>query len=249
MLIGILFVVAAIAVAVCIPLLTRWTQEHAVGRRRTGDSGQDQERPPKKKKKRTLKGMWGVKDVRDGIIMLTRKRYRLVLRINAVNYHLLSEGEQHAVESALMSMSIAMAFPVQFLVTTEMADAKNCIADIHNRIPGMNEHMKQYAIDLAGYLDTITRDRSIYVRRSYAVICYDSNESFKKVKGELTRRAGVVMNGLSQAQVAVEPLGTEGIVDLLHREFNRGSTIKPSELVAAGGMELYKTGREGVGVA
>lgn len=233
-----MFVVASIAVAACTPLMVKWAQNRYAGRRRSAKGA-----PKPKKKSVTLKDIWDIEDVREGVITLTGGRYRAVLRVSSVNYHLLSQGEQHAVEGALMQMAMSFSFPVQFLVTTEMADARHCISGIRGRLPEMNEKMRQYAADLAGCLEAVTRDRSVYVRRAYAVVGYDTSEGFGSARGELMRRAGTVMEGLARARVAAELLDTEGIIDLLHRVFNRGRTVKPSELVASGGLSLYSNGR------
>jgi len=235
-LVGIIFVILAILVGALTPFLKKVAENKATGGRTANPTNVK----IRKNKKLNLKELWDIEDIKNDVILLTGNRYRAVIRVGSVDYHLMSEPEQHSVESALMSLSLALGFPIQTIVTTEMVDAKQSISEIYESTGGnAPAELKEYALHIASSLENIMQDRAVYSRRSYVVIMNDTIEPFERTRAELIRRAGVFMESLSRAGVTAEMLRTEEIVDLLHRILNRGRTVKPSELVAAGGMEFY----------
>lgn len=235
--VGVVFVILAVLVGVLTPLMMKMAERRASGERTYKAAGT---KTRGGKKKFDLKEIWDIEDIKNDVVVLTGGRYRALVRMGSVDYHLMSEPEQHSVESALMSLSLALGFPVQTLVTTEMVDAKQLIAEIYGNAGGdAPAELKKYAAHMAQYLESIMQDRAVYSRRSYAVVFNDTAEPAARARSELMRRAGVLAESLSRAGVTAELLKTGEIVDLLHGMLNRGRTARPSELVAAGGMELY----------
>lgn len=53
------------------------------------------------------------------------------------------------------------------------------------------------------------------------------------------RRAIILQDGLAQAGIKASVLTTNEIVDFLHGVMNREDTLKPSEVIEAGGLDLY----------
>jgi hypothetical protein len=248
MLIGITFVVLAVVAAVSIPFLSRFMEQRATGGRKRR-SGPDDRLKRKRKKKDDFKEMWDIEDIRHGVITLSGGRYRAILRLGSVDYHLMSEAEQHGIESVLMQLAMSLNQPVQFLTTTEMVDAVRCIADIVSGREGMPEKLQAYGSQMVEFLSMVMQDRSVQTRQSYAVVCCDTADGFEKARAELYRQASIVSGGLSRAQIPVSILDTGEIVDLLHRLLNRWRTARPSEAAAAGGIEPYKYGKEGIPLA
>lgn len=236
MFLGFLFVALAILVAVATPLVMKYARDGELKfARRPGLRKKD-----KKKKGSSFKDMWEIKDIRQSVIIMPGG-YSVVLGISPVNFMLMSEKEQHSIETALMQLVTALpaGSNVQFLTTTEVAEPEKGIKDI--------VEADEYAMEMVSYLDAITSQRNIYVRRSYAVVSCKTNRGFEYARSELMRRASILMNNLSRAKVSAYMLDTGQIVNLLHKMFNRGSMVKPTELVKNGALNLYKTGGKGVG--
>ncbi|WP_207641011.1 hypothetical protein [Desulfofalx alkaliphila] len=206
------------------------------------------EKPQKKLFKKTtsnqLQNVWGVKDIRNGVVITDDNYHRLIIRIGSLDYYLMSPEEQTVVENVLISLALSLNFPLQLFTTTEMVDTKNCIATMYNRLNDpLLDNMRAYLINSIEYLDGLMQNRSVHVRRSYVVISTNKVEPLSKATAELYRRAETVMGNLSRCGIKSEILDSNGVIDLLYRVLNRGRTVKPSELIVTGGTSLFK-GRE-----
>ncbi|RKO65689.1 hypothetical protein [Desulfofundulus salinus] len=200
-------------------------------------------RTGRKKAGPSLRDLWEIKDVRDGVVYLTRNRYRIILRLTPVNFDLLSEGEQHVIENALMAVCQGLDFPVQFLCTAETVDTRAAIAELYSHAAGETSAVRQnYAEVLLSYLDTLMSQRSVLVRRSYAVVGCDG-QPYEKARGILEHRAAALAGALSRAKVAAVVLSSDEIVDLLHHLLNRNKVVRPSDLVGAGALDLCVSGK------
>lgn len=225
-----------------LPFLLRWADRRAERSRWQKDRKQ-KKKIPEKSARISLRDLWEVDDVRDGILHLTRGRYRIILRLTPVNFDLLSEGEQHAVESALMAACQGIDFPVQFLCTAEAVDTRAAIAELYgNTVKDASSVRRSYAEVLLSYLDTLMSQRSVLVRRSYAVVGCDG-EPYEKARGILEHRAAMLASSLSRAKVMAVVLSSEEIVDLLHHLLNRNKAVRPSDLVNEGALDLCVSGK------
>ncbi|MDK2888057.1 MAG: hypothetical protein PWP72_935 [Thermoanaerobacter sp.] len=177
------------------------------------------------------------------MVHLTRGRYRMILRLTPVNFDLLSEGEQHVIENALMAACQGLDFPVQFLCTAEAVDTRAAMAELYSSAARETSAVRRnYADVLLSYLDTLMSQRSVLVRRSYAVIGCDGQPA-EKARGILEHRAAVLAGALSRAKVTAVVLSSDEIVDLLHHLLNRNRAVRPSDLVGAGALDLCVSGK------
>jgi len=196
--------------------------------------------------KSKIKEIWGIEDIRNGVIKLKDGSYRMIAGLGSIDYYLLSEKEQNVMEDLLMQACLSFQFLVQFLSTTEIVDTQGISDEIEksldNELLAKNTKIKEYANNLCNYLDAITERKEMYIRKSYAVICSDFHTEDNKAYQELVQRMTVFQNAMMKARISTYVLSTEEIIDLLHRELNRESPVKPSQIIKQGGLELYTTG-------
>jgi len=248
--IGFAFLFLSILVALSIPFLSRWAERSASHGRRQR-LGPEKEREagnpaPRRKRGCSLKDLFEIEDIRQGVIVLTNNRYRAVLAVGSTDFSLLSEAEQTGVEDALMGMMAALSRPVQFMVTTEAVDTTRSVADIVNHLTQgeANEKLAEYGNHMAAYLNTMMLERSATARKNYIILTAHTQGGLQQAKNELVQQANAVYGvGLAKINISVRMLDSEELIDLLYQELNRGSLAKPSAMVAAGAMDLYKRGR------
>lgn len=191
--------------------------------------------------KQNLKDIWGIADIRDGIVFLDKRRNTAVLRLGSIAFDLLSLEEQDVVENVLIQAGVAFDFPFQLFSTTEGIDTRAVIEDIQTSmysepsIKGLT-----YCSELVRNLDDMMKNKSIYVRKNYIAISYDGDKN--KAYVELERICETVISTLMRANIKVQRLSSDEIVDLLFNTINRGSSSKPSSIIEDGGMDLYNTG-------
>lgn len=192
----------------------------------------------KKKQRKNLKNLWEIDDIRDGIIISGVKN-TIVMKIGSIDYHLLSEKEQNALEINLIEIAKTIKYPLQFFSTTEFIDTTEIIKDIEKKSINSKENIKLkiYASEIIEHLKKIMENRNLYVRKNYILI--SSNGGFEKSKNDLMAIYENLRFNLLNTKINLEILDDFEIINLLHREFNKNTTIKIDNIFKNGGLELY----------
>jgi len=199
-----------------------------------------------KKTKQSVKDMWEVEDVRRGVLILSGNRYRLVCRMSAADFWLLSDAEQNDIEDAAAAALMQITFPVQVLVTSQAVDTRATVENLRQaaeRLPGA---LREAAQARADYLEAFTQEKTASARQAYLVIPYDTVKGFEHAYRELQARMVNLADALAGAKVRLEPLSSEAVMDLLSHLLSRGRSWMPSEAVEAGVMSLYTVSERSV---
>lgn len=160
-------------------------------------------------------------------------RYSSILRLGNIDYHMLSDDEQEAIENVLIQTALSVDYPIQFYNTTEIIDTSKIIKIMNeNELESYkaNEY-KQYMIN---YLQELMENRNITVVRNYAIISYDG--LFEDARTELMRLCNSFKNNLLRAKIQTELLEEIDLYNLIFRESNKNSKVQLKNL---GGENLY----------
>lgn len=212
----------------------RWDAAKSVGKK------QAMTEAFQKKKLVNIKEIWEVEDVRRGVLILSNCQYRLICRMGAADFWLLSEVEQNASEDAAAAAMMQLTFPVQVLTTAQAADTSAAIEELRITAQELPDLLRQMALLRADYLAAMTQEKSASARQAYLVIPYDgADKGFDHAFGELHARLANLAAALNGANVQVEPLTTEAVVDLISHMLNRGRAWRPGPAVEIGVMSMY----------
>lgn len=85
-----------------------------------------------------------IEDIKDGLLILKGNRYRAVVTADPVNFSLLSEEEQGAVEAAFISLLLSLSFPLQFFTIVKPVDVSESIEEFRERLQFLPEGMREY---------------------------------------------------------------------------------------------------------
>lgn len=196
----------------------------------------------KRKGPENVKTILEIEDVRNSIITLYGNRYRLLIKVGSIDYALLSEDEQNALEEALRQTVLTFNYPVQFYVTTERVDTTNVLEQIQRCTanPMLPESAKTYGANMVQFLSDMMKDRGTYIRRNYIVIdCVAKTR--EEAETELLRRANFIINSLNAAKIQAALMSSDETIDVLHRAMNKGSVATSRAIQESGGFELYVT--------
>ena len=242
----IFFIVASILMIVGTVLYLKYTSPQSKNKRRASKyvSESEEEVVLTKKEISEIKKIWEIEDIRNGVIKLTKSRYRCIVRLGSIDMGLLSEDEQEITENRLMQAAKTFNFPVLYFTTTERVETDRAIEDIALTMEDetLPEQLRGYCYKLSSHLNSIMEDRGVYVRKSYATVFVDDMLEEEKAIRELYRRTNLFINSFNRAKLPCDFLNTAQIIDLLHREIKKESPIKPSLIINLGGMDLYMTG-------
>ena len=178
-----------------------------------------------KKSKKKLSDILKIKI--SGNMLNLGNRYSLVIRLGNIDYNMLSNSEQDAIESILIQTALAIDYPVQFFSTTEYIDTSKVIATIkENKTNNIN--IQEHQNSLIGYLQRLMENKSVSVITNYAVISYDG--LYENAIEELNRKALAFTNNLLRAKIVCEILKEDDLYNLLYRELNKNSALNIDNL-------------------
>ena len=194
----------------------------------------------KRKGKKNIKTLWDIDDIKNEVIVSGTKN-TIIMRIGSIDYHLLSEKEQSSLESNLIEIAKTIKYPLQFFSTTEFVDTTDVINDIKENISDKdNRKLVEYGNEIIKYLGNMMENRNLYVRKNYVLLSVNGN--YEKSRLELLSSYESLRFNLLNSKIGLEILNDYEIVELLHRELNKNTTIKIQDVIKEGGLELYVRG-------
>lgn len=197
------------------------------------DSKNNTKEKGKKSNKEQLADIFDIK-IKDNIICLGN-RYSNIIRLGNIDYNMLSDAEQNAIENVLIQTALAIDYPVQFFSTTEFIDTSKVISLLReNKTNSFKiQEYKEYLIE---YLQTLMENRTISVVKNYAIISYDG--LYENAIEELNRKSIGFTGNLLRAKIMCEILTEDELYNLIYRELNKNSGLNISKL-KEGGKNLY----------
>lgn len=205
-----------------------------------GKSGRGEQTEEKSAgKQKSFSDIWNIEEIRDSVVFLRDGRCSAVIRVGAIDFRMMSEAEQEAVENALIQTALSLSFDVQLYATSEYIDVEAAKQEIESNSVSDNPKLARLQEEALNFLDGIAKSRGT-VRRNYIIVSYDGNP--EKAYQELNRYCNIIISSLTRAKVPAYRLGSSEILDLVYSRLNRGSTAKPSAAAAAGAFDLYVAG-------
>lgn len=179
----------------------------------------------KKKNKKQLADIFDIK-IKDNIICLGN-RYSNIIRLGNIDYNMLSNSEQDAIENVLIQTALAIDYPIQFFSTTEFIDTSKVISLLKSNKTS-NFKINEYKEYLTQYLQNLMENRTISVVRNYAIISYDG--LYENAIEELNRLSLSFTGNLLRAKIMCEILNEDELYSLIYRELNKNSNVNISNL-------------------
>ena len=170
-----------------------------------------------------------------GNIISLGNRFSEVIKLGNIDYNMLSNREQDAIENILIQSALSIDYPIQFFSTTEFIDTSKVVALLKkNSI--QNSKIEEYKKYLINYLESLMENRNISVVKNYAIISYDG--TYENAIEELNRKVMSLKGSLLRATIVCEVLNEDELYNLIYRELNKNSTINAGNL-KKGGKKLY----------
>lgn len=192
--------------------------------------------------------------IKDGIIIMRDRSYRVILQVVASNFALKSEQEQSSIIFQYQSFLNSLHFPIEVVIRSrrlELAPYLKKIGDIATK--QQNELIKMQATDYVDFVSKLITLANIMKKSFYAVISYVplgaaiktgffdqltgknlqnfdhikiSDEEYKDNVQKLMERANIVAAGLGTMGLHCFQLSTEEIVELFYQIYNPDDSAK-----------------------
>lgn len=229
MIVTIFFMIASIAIVIFAPIYIK--------KKNKLYSFKPQEKNSFKKQKKDIRKIWGIDEIKDGILSINGK-HSIIVELGSIEYKLLNDEEQNNIDSNLIKLAKTITKQIQFFSTTEKIDTSDKIESIKlNLEKQKDKNITEYGNSIIEYLENIMQEDDLYVRKNYCII--DSNEPLDKARIELEKYFNDFKYGLSNIRVRTRKLNDMDIIELINRELNKNQNEKIKEVIRKGGLELY----------
>jgi type IV secretory pathway VirB4 component len=190
-----------------------------------------------------------IAEIKDGVVVMKDGSLRGVILGSAINFDLMSSGEQEAVESAYQGFLNSLHFPVQIVIKSQKIDISGYLDKLDTmRAEQANELLSTLMEDYIANIRSLVEEVNIMDKQFYVVVPYFplvaatekptslidnikatfaptpvitiSEEDFHKYKQELSQRMALAANGMSQMGIRAISLDTEELVDLYYAWYN-----------------------------
>lgn len=192
-----------------------------------------------------------IKEVRDGIIILSDGSMRALLLASSVNLSLKSSDEQQGTIMQFQNFLNSLDFSVQIVVQSRRLDIRPYIVLLEGRMKEQLEPLlKIQTREYINFIRSFTEEVAIMTKTFIVVVPYTSSAlgggtinkalfgggpkapsqgaksdaliSFEEHRTQLDQRIGVVQQGLTRVGVRSVQVGTEEAIELYYKVFNPG---------------------------
>ncbi|MGP4074188.1 hypothetical protein ACTWQB_16925, partial [Piscibacillus sp. B03] len=187
-----------------------------------------------------------VKDIRENMLVLSNNRYNMIVEVTPVNYYLLSQDEQEAIDMNFETWLAQLDdYDVQWYLQNRFVDLSEPIEEMEKSIKqeqeeGLTDLAVEYGRSIIRDLQSWEHNTPRYETKRYIVFSYtlnpkdiefDSKEEYQdkadtKAYNELIRRVNTAQNSLSKSRMQLDVLSSEGIVELMYYTLNRRKAAK-----------------------
>ena len=174
-----------------------------------------------------------IKEVKDDILVLPNKRYRLILETSSVNFELKSEEEQDIITDNFKTFLNSLPFPLQILIRVREVDIDSYLEKLQLRKADEKEEIYRDQIDnYSEFTKKLISGNKILSRRFYIIIPFDPKErqkDFPFIKEQLFLQRDIVIRSLDKIGMKAKQLTGLQILDLFYSFYNQNQ-IKTQEL-------------------
>jgi len=140
-----------------------------------------------------------IAEIRDGIVIMSDGSYRSVIMVKSINFDLMSQQEQEAVEYSYQGFLNSLYFPVQIFIRSQRVDLQPYIEKL-DKIRTEHDNMLLALLmeDYITYIDGLSQQTNIMDKHFYVVVPFfptvDVQKALTQSKNFLSGLAGLFNN-------------------------------------------------------
>jgi type IV secretory pathway VirB4 component len=177
----------------------------------------------------------GIKEVKDGILILPDNRYRTILSTSSLNFELQSEEEQDVIVDAFQAFLNSLTTPIQILVRVRELDIDRYLEDFEGKLANEKEAIyKEQLKNYSEFIKKLVSGNKILSRRFYLVIPHDNKGKveFPVAKEQLMLEQEIIIKGLEKIGMTARQLTSLEILEMFY-SFYRPEQAKIQPLAEA----------------
>lgn len=183
--------------------------------------------PTNRSTKGSARSQMQIKEVKDGILVLPGKRYRLVIETSSINLELKSEDEQDVLIESFQNFLNALPSEIQILIRVREVDIGRYLEGIEKVKEKEKETIYKKQLDnYTLFVKNLVSGNKILSRRFYIVIPYtnpEKSEDFHTILEHLNVSRDIIVRGLEKLGMKAKQLDTFEILNLFYSFYNPDS--------------------------
>ncbi|PFV83489.1 hypothetical protein COL05_08710 [Bacillus sp. AFS059628] len=202
-----------------------------------------------------------IKEVENHMIRYHDDTFVLIAEAHPVNYYLLSNAEQEAIDIKIESWLTTLEFNTKVYIQSKFVDLTDPVRKMTETMKDAKDLTPEtvlYGQEVIDNLEYWQRSQPRYEQKRYLIYPYkvdistitaDTEDELEekivdKAFNELYRRYNASRNLLSKAKISVEMLTKDKLIELLYVSFNRRKAVKArfQDLIENENFSLYSTG-------
>jgi TraC protein len=196
----------------------------------------------KSNRKTSARSQIDIKGVKDGVLMLSDRHYRVVLEVSPVNFELKSEDEQDALIDTFESFLNSVGSPLQILVRTREIDMDKYLGELNEALADEREAVyKDQINNYDEFIRSLITTNKILTRHFYVIVPYDAptKTEFEMVQEQLNLKVDIVTKGLARLGMHTRELSSLEVLELFYSFYSpEQAKIQP---LTAQTLELLHT--------
>lgn len=122
-----------------------------------------------------------IAEIRDGIVIMSDGSFRSVIMVKSINFDLMSQAEQEAVEYSYQGFLNSLYFPIQIFVRSQKVDLQPYVERL-DKIRTEHENMLLALLmeDYIAYIDALAQQTNIMDKMFYIIIPYFPHVAVQK---------------------------------------------------------------------
>ena len=159
-----------------------------------------------------------IEGIRDGILQLPGRQYRVVLEVSSVNFELKSEAEQDALIETYQSFLNSISYPMQIIIRIRELDLDKYLEEFRDSVSSETEEVyKTQVNNYCEFVSSLVVTNKILARSFYVVIPYIGEETdFEVVKEQLGLYCDMAAKGLARLGIHSTKLDSLELLDLFY---------------------------------
>jgi len=165
-----------------------------------------------------------IKEVRDGILILPKHTYSLVIETSAVNFELKSEAEQDVIIDSFQHFLNSLPSNIQMLIRVREVDIDRYLETfMKNKDKELEEIYREQITSYCQFIQNLVKGNKILSRRFYLIMSYvhqEGKQDFSFVKEQLHLNRDIVVKGLEKLGMKAKELNSLEVLDLFYHFYN-----------------------------
>lgn len=187
-----------------------------------------------------------IREIKNDVVLLKDGTLRSVILVSSINFSLKSEEEQEAIIQGYVQFLNSFDFPIQIVIQSRKLNIDNYIERLEQAAKAQtNELLKAQTLDYTRFVREMVDIGDIMSKRFFVVVPYSpvtntkksywrrlrevfsptkiievKKEKFELYHGELVKRVGYVIDGLSSMGLVAVQLDTQSLIELYYTAYN-----------------------------